>query len=226
MSCRGEGGGPHRPLHCCCATLSDQLNLHLNPLFCWGFCNSYGMHAVHNPGKQASAKSDAAARREKLKAIKADADAELERLDVVAALKQLASQSQAQTAILNKMAALLQKLQKDQLEHNRSSRLQAALANAEASAFKCRMHGSWTTSAAFVREVLLSFMQGYGCYIDNEYVVSEADYYVSGDWEEQGREAFREALVDQIHQLTGMEPGMEEPDTSSTEDRWTIYRDK
>eukprot|EP00955_Chlamydomonas_euryale_P070353 360737-Chlamydomonas_euryale.AAC.4 len=197
---------------------------------------------------------DALAGTDQLKAMKEEANAELGKLDSVATLRQLASQSQAQAAIqkdtvlelkqlppqLQAQAALqmdiaaeLQRMHASMLlthaenqKQNRCLRLQAAMTNADAGAFKFETQGGQdTTSTDLVRRVLMSFMRGDSHCIEDEYLVLDTTPGYNALPNEQtnkGREAFRTSLAIQIHGLTGIKPRLEEQDIGGVK-RWAIY---
>jgi hypothetical protein len=97
--------------------------------------------------------------------------------------------------------------------------LEWAISNVELNAFKYYKKGGYQSlelSASLVREVLMFFRQGLGCYIENNSLTPYNSY--DKERNEEGEKKFRDALSTQIHSLTGQKPRI-----AMTDGRYTIY---
>eukprot|EP00955_Chlamydomonas_euryale_P032590 342974-Chlamydomonas_euryale.AAC.1 len=155
--------------------------------------------------------------------------------DMVQELKQLTSDFKTQatlqtamTEVLKSMHALMISVSAENKKQARCARLQTAWLHAEAGAFTITIMNEYsqlstTTSTDCARGVLKSFMEGNGQYIDEKYLVREPNHYsLSEAQKNECRAAFRTALVNQIHVLTGSKPRLDEQDVGGVK-RWAIY---
>ena len=105
-----------------------------------------------------------------------------------------------------------QGLAEKQLDKMQVQILQAAMLNSHVGAFDYVQTNQMAKSTEFVAQVLGSFMQGLGQFVD--------DGYTAGDTR-RSKELFRERLSAQIHKLTGQKPRWE----VQKDGRYAIYQE-
>jgi hypothetical protein len=124
-------------------------------------------------------------------------------------LKQIAASTQSTADRLQSMEAKLERLAVTQS-------LQWAIQHCLSGQSKGFIHSSGSSSNEIVADIFFSFNEGLGAWICNQ------SYIRSND--EKGRQAYRDALSKQIHQLTGVKPRIAKEKKSEGKDQWAIYR--